>query len=211
MTLSERFEFIKRDLNSVELLAVSKGQDISKISELYRMGQRKFGENYLQELQRKADALKEECPDLEWHFIGHIQSKKMKKILEYADVIQSIDREELLPQLEKNPKPFYLQVNIDSSGSKGGFLPEEVVSSANKMSKRLHVYFMGLMCIPDPCEKEELREKFSKMRMLMQEIHFGPQKLSMGMSSDYQIAIEEGSSLVRVGTALFGERRKKEA
>jgi PLP dependent protein len=202
-----------------KLVAVSKTQPIEKIKEAYDAGQRLFGENKAQEMMAKHQALPQ---DIEWHMIGHLQTNKVKYIAPFVSLIHSVDSEKLLEEIDKQGKkigriiPCLLQVHIAKEETKFGFDPEEVVSfllgSAIVQLKNIEI--RGLMGMATFTEnKEAIREEFQSLRKLFNDLkeHALPsntkmKELSMGMSSDYKIAMEEGSTYVRIGTAVFGER-----
>lgn len=196
--------------NEVTLVAVSKRQDISKIKALYDLGQRDFGENYVQECLEKNEALMAlGCLDIRWHFLGHLQKNKVKKIAEVAFCIHSIDSSELALQIEKvcaltgKQMRAYLEVNIDEEASKTGVLPESAIGLSVFIKENCpHLEILGIMVIPTSAK--DSRDAFKRALVLNHQL--GYQKISMGMSSDYKIAIEEGSTCVRIGTLLFGVR-----
>jgi len=204
-----------RDPASVELLAVSKTFPVEAIREALDAGQVRFGENKVQEVMAKAPLLPAE---IEWHLIGHLQSNKVRKILPLASFIHSIgslslarDVDRIAGELGLFPK-VYLEVNLAAEGSKHGFSAESLRSSLEVLYTLQRLEIQGLMCIPpfadDP---EKSRPYFVQLRELRDELEKAggaplPQ-LSMGMSHDFEIAIAEGSTIVRVGSAIFGERR----
>ncbi|QLE79089.1 YggS family pyridoxal phosphate-dependent enzyme [Francisella sp. Scap27] len=211
-------QIIKNTDSKVKLLAVSKYQSIEKIDYLKSLGQTDFGENYLQELEEKATAR----PDLSWHFIGSLQSRKIKHIVKYVDSIQSVEKKDHLEKIDKAAKAenkqinVFLQINIDNDPNKSGFnsLQQDEVLKCIKISKELkNTTVVGLMCIPAKSITPD--KSFKKMKSFFDEVNSqlsNEQKLtrlSMGMSADYNLAIENGSSIVRIGSNLFGERVKK--
>jgi pyridoxal phosphate enzyme (YggS family) len=221
--LADRYRRIAGALPSrVTLVAVSKSQPIEAIEALYRLGQRDFGENYVQELLGKAERLRSmDCDGIRWHFIGHLQTNKVKVLLPWIHAIHSVDSERLAAELDKRwrafradegtPKlPCFLEVNIDREESKSGVLPEDAVAVATSISTRATgLKLEGLMAIPAPhSDVSEMRRAFAKVREL--ELNCQPHtagRLSMGMSGDYELAIAEGATHVRIGTALFGVRK----
>jgi pyridoxal phosphate enzyme (YggS family) len=200
-----------RPREDVRLLAVSKTKPTEMIREAYEAGLRWFGENRVQEVQQKKGI----CPpDIEWHLIGHLQSNKARLAASLFDKIHSVDSLKILQQLDRHAVrnlPILIQVNIAGDAAKFGAKPDEVerlIEAANA-SARLEV--CGLMTIPPFAEDpEKTRKHFRALRMLRdtaQEKTGTPlPELSMGMSHDLEVAIEEGSTWVRVGTALFGAR-----
>jgi len=200
----------------VALLAVSKTQPAAAVRELAALGQRAFGENYVQEglaKQRELAGL-----DLEWHAIGPLQSNKAREVAAHFDWLQSLDRIKLVAALDRlrpataAPLQVLIQVNIDDEASKSGCAPDEVgvISAAVCAAPRLML--RGLMTIPAPDPDWRRREAaFARMRRLFETLrrdHAGVDTLSMGMSEDFEVAIAQGATLVRIGSALFGPRTK---
>lgn len=209
----------RRSPESVQLLAVSKTRDADEVRQLHACGQTAFGENYLQEALDKIAAL-QDLP-LEWHFIGPIQSNKTRAIAEQFDWVHSVDRLKIARRLsEQRPKSLpplnlCLQVNISDEASKSGCTPAELPALARAVAALPGLRLRGLMAIPEP-ETDPTRQRatFARVRRLMEALHAElPQldTLSMGMSGDLDAAIAEGSTLVRVGTALFGPRNYNNA
>ena len=205
-----------RDSNSVLLMAVSKTQSVENILKAYEAGQRDFGENYIQESIEKIIELKD--LDITWHFIGKIQSNKSKYIAENFDWIHSVDKISTLKKindLRKNVEEklnVCVQVNIDSEDSKSGILVNEVEDFIVKASKFEKLKIRGLMAIPmyHPDYVSQYKT-FAKIKNLFDSLikkNFKLDTLSIGMSSDYNAAIEAGSTIVRIGTSIFGERKK---
>lgn len=198
----------------VRLLAVSKTRAAGEIAELAGVGQRAFGENYVQEASSKIEAL--EALALEWHLIGHLQSNKAQDAARIFDWVQTIDRPKLVPLLARH-RPIHLpplnvlvQVNIDDEASKHGCLPAQVGALADLIAAESRLRLRGLMAIPAPHADPRLRtQAFHAMRDLFDALarqHPGIDTLSMGMSEDFVAAIEQGATMVRVGSALFGPR-----
>ena len=205
-----------RDSNSVLLMAVSKTQSVENILKAYEAGQRDFGENYVQESIEKIVELKN--LDITWHFIGKIQSNKSKYIAENFDWIHSIDKISTLKKindLRKNVEEklnVCVQVNIDSEDSKSGIFVDEVEDFIIKASIFEKLKIRGLMAIPmyNP-EHDSQYKTFAKIKNLFDSLikkNYKLDTLSIGMSSDYYAAIEAGSTIVRIGTSIFGERKK---
>lgn len=203
--------------DKVILLAVSKYQSLDKIKYLSELGQKDFGENYLQELELKA----KESPELNWHFIGALQSRKIKKIVELASTIHSVEKKEHLikintaAQYQNKKIDVYLQINIDDDPYKSGFgsmQMDDAIECIVLASDFTHVNVIGLMCLPT--KSVEPKQSFIKMQQFYDTVNSKldtSQKLtelSMGMSGDYQEAIECGSTIVRIGSSLFGDRGK---
>ena len=205
-------ERVQRDPASVQLLAVSKTHPSQSLREMYQAGQRSFGENYLQEALTKIDELQD--LEIEWHFIGHVQRNKTKHLAEKFDWVHGVDRliiaERLSSQRMDSRKPLNIciQVNIDGQDSKDGCQPNEVAELVKQISQLPHIRLRGLMVIPAP----ENSVAFADAKTLFEQVkslHARPQDwdtLSMGMSGDLDAAIAAGSTMVRVGTALFGAR-----
>ena len=203
---------VQRDPASVQLLAVSKTHPSQSLRETYQAGQRSFGENYLQEALTKIDELQD--LEIEWHFIGHVQRNKTKHLAEKFDWVHGVDRliiaERLSSQRMDSRKPLNIciQVNIDGQDSKDGCQPDEVAELVKQISQLPNIRLRGLMVIPAP----ENSVAFSDAKTLFEQVkslHARPQDwdtLSMGMSGDLDAAIAAGSTMVRVGTALFGAR-----
>ena len=205
-------ERVQRDPASVQLLAVSKTYPSQSLREMYQAGQCGFGENYLQEALTKIDELQD--LEIEWHFIGHVQRNKTKHLAERFDWVHGVDRliiaERLSSQRMDSRKPLNIciQVNIDGQDSKDGCQPDEVATLVKQISQLPNIRLRGLMVIPAP----ENSVAFADAKTLFEQVkslHARPQDwdtLSMGMSGDLDAAIAAGSTMVRVGTALFGAR-----
>lgn len=196
-----------RSEKDVTLVAVSKMHEAEEILPLLLAGHRVFGENRVQEAMRKFPALKEQFPDLKLHLIGGLQTNKVKEAVSFFDVIESVDRlelaEKLAAEMKKQGKnlPCFIQVNTGEEPQKSGIVPRETISLV-KQCRDLGLNIIGLMCIP-PVD-DEPAPHFAFLKKLAQEA--GVKELSMGMSDDYDIAVQQGATFVRVGTALFGER-----
>jgi pyridoxal phosphate enzyme (YggS family) len=194
----------------VTLVAVSKTQPADAIREAYDAGQRDFGENYAQEWREKADALAD-LADLRWHFIGALQTNKVKVLAGRVHAIHTVDRVELARETSKRFSAkgavarTFLEVNTGGEASKAGCPPEEAPALAAAMRALPGLELVGLMAIPPP--DEDPRPHFRLLRGLRDRLGLG--ELSMGMSADWRIAVEEGATVIRVGTAIFGERPKK--
>lgn len=196
------------------LLAVSKFQPAESVRALAALGQRCFGENYVQEAMAKQVQLAD-LP-LEWHLIGPLQSNKCREAARHFDWVQSVDRAKLLPLLNRerpegrDPLNVLLQVNIDGEASKSGCLPADVAALADAAAALPRLRLRGLMAIPEPHpDPAQRRAAFAQMKVLFDSVkasHPSCDTLSMGMSDDYPLALAEGATLIRVGTALFGAR-----
>ena len=200
----------------VKLVAVSKLKPVEDIMEAYRAGQRAFGENYATELRDKHAQLPD---DIEWHFIGHLQGKQLKYYIQFVSMIHGVDSMEHLADVnhaaEKAGRTVdvLLQVHVAQEETKFGFLPEELVKLEG-LEKLVHVRICGVMGMASHTDDEaRVREDFHRIRSIFDTLKAGPFKdrpefreVSMGMSHDWPIAVEEGSTLVRLGTSIFGAR-----
>jgi hypothetical protein len=209
-----------RDPASVSLVAVSKTFPADAVTAVHAAGQVAFGENYVQEAVDKIEALRPQRGELEWHFIGPIQSNKTRAIAEKFDWVQSIDRLKVAQRLSEQRLPglpalnVLLQVNISGEGSKSGVAPDEVAALAQAIGQLPRLKLRGLMAIPEP-EADAARQRvpLAAMRTLFDRLRaagFAIDTLSMGMSADLESAVLEGSTMVRIGTAIFGERERKQ-
>ncbi len=203
-----------RDPESVSLLAVAKKKPAADIRQAYQLGQRDFGENYLQEAQEKMRALAD--LDIRWHFIGAIQSNKTRDIAEGFAWAHCIDRIKIARRLsaqrpdELGPLEVCIQVNVDREASKSGIALDAVADLAAEIADLPGLRLRGLMAIPAPRDDfAAQREPFARLREALESLQqrgLGCDTLSMGMTQDLEAAIAEGATLVRVGTAIFGER-----
>ena len=204
----------KRDAAGIKLLAVSKTFPASDVREAYAAGQREFGENYVQEALDKMAALRD-LP-IVWHFIGPIQSNKTRLIAENFAWVHGVDRLKIAQRLSEQRPPdlpplnICLQVNVSGEESKSGVVPQELPSLAQEVAKLPQLKLRGLMAIPAPADDEAAQRKpFAQLRELAQKITaqgIALDTLSMGMSHDFAAAIQEGATIIRVGTAIFGKR-----
>jgi pyridoxal phosphate enzyme (YggS family) len=208
VTIGERVAAMRARLPpGATLVAVSKTQPPDAIREAYAAGQRDFGENYAQEWKAKAEALAD-LPDLRWHFVGSLQTNKVRALAGRVAFVHAVDREELARELSRRWQPtgkvvrVFLDVNTGGESSKGGCPPAEAALLAGAVSGLPAVELVGLMCIPPP--GEDPRPHFRTLRGLRDRL--GLTELSMGMSGDWELAVAEGATFVRIGTALFGER-----
>ncbi len=211
-------ETASRPVDAVRLLAVSKTFGANDVIAAADAGQRAFGENYLQEALDKQAEIATQRPDLklEWHFIGPIQSNKTRAIASHFDWVHSIEREKIAQRLSEQ-RPAHLpdlqvclQVNISGEASKSGVHPDELPQLAKAVAQLPRLQLRGLMAIPEPAESlQAQRQPFSRLRQLAEALcaeGLTIDTLSMGMSADLQAAILEGATIVRVGTAIFGQR-----
>ena len=196
-----------RDPDTVQLVAVSKGQPIEAVLLAFAAGQTVFGENYAQELHEKADAL----PEAEWHFIGALQTNKVKIVVGHSALVHTCDRASLANELSKRAEMknivqrVLLEVNVGREPQKGGALPEQVGALHAAVREMERLRCDGLMCIPPP--EQDPRPHFRALREMRDRL--GLRELSMGMTADFEVAIEEGATIVRIGTAIFGERPRR--
>ena len=206
-----------REPSQVQLLAVSKTFGSDAVAAAHACGQRAFGENYLQEALDKIDALR--ALDLEWHFIGPIQSNKTRPIAENFAWVHSVDRAKIAERLaaarprELPPLNVCIEVNVGDESSKSGVAPADTRKLAQTIAGLPTLKLRGLMTIPPPAgDPATQRRFFASLRMLANDLTgagFAIDTLSMGMSADLEAAIAEGATIVRVGTAIFGERHKR--
>jgi len=202
-----------RNPENIKLLGVTKYADPRQIKELFDLGLSTLGENRVQELQRKASLL---SPDIEWHMIGHLQRNKVKKVIPLVNSIQSVDSERLAEEINRRAKKYerrvdiLIQVNIARDENKFGLFPDQVDKFIKNISGLNNINIQGLMTILPYFENpEDSRPFFKKMYDLFRTLkdknyeNVNLEELSMGMSNDYQVAVEEGSTWVRIGSALF--------
>lgn len=205
-----------RDRKEVTLIAVSKTKPVSMLEEIYSEGIRYFGENKVQEM---CDKYEEMPKDIRWQMIGHLQTNKVKYIVDKADLIHSVDSVHLAEMIDKEAKKkdttvrILLEVNMAREESKFGFMPEEVMDAVERISGYSSLKIEGLMTIaPFVADPEENRKYFAGLRELSVDIrsknvnNVNMSILSMGMTNDFEVAIEEGATMVRIGTAIFGAR-----
>ena len=205
-----------RSADSVTLLAVSKTQPAEAVRAAHAAGQRAFGENYVQEGLAKIEALADLRPELEWHLIGPLQSNKTRVVAEAFDWVHSIDRLKIAQRLSEQrpawaaPLQVCLQVNVSGEDSKSGVAPAELPALAQAVAALPRLRLRGLMAIPEPAGDEAAqRQPHRALRELLEALRqqgLALDTLSMGMSADLEAAVLEGATLVRVGTAIFGER-----
>jgi pyridoxal phosphate enzyme (YggS family) len=203
-----------RQPTDVRLLAVSKKQPLEKIREAAAAGQRDFGENFVQEGVEKIEALSD--LDLTWHFIGHLQSNKTRVVAEYFDWVHTIDKLKTARRLSEQrptglpPLNICIQVNVDDETSKSGVQPEALPELARACAELPNLRLRGLMCLPAVRDEfEQQRIPFAALRGMAEDLRRAgveTDTLSMGMTADFRAAVFEGATIVRIGTALFGER-----
>ena len=212
---------------NVTLVAVSKTKPVSAILELYNLGQRDFGENYVQELLEKQEQLPK---DIHWHFIGHLQTNKVKQIIDFVELIHGVDSWKLLKEINKQSEIInkvtncLLQIHIAQEETKFGLDENELNELLNKITSEpmKNIKVIGLMGMASFTEDEiQIRKEFTYLKSLFDKrnklstpvppnagVNFQLSTLSMGMTADYKIAIEEGSNMIRVGSLIFGERQR---
>jgi pyridoxal phosphate enzyme (YggS family) len=207
-----------RDVHGVTLLAVSKTLGADAVREAWAAGQRAFGENYVQEALAKIESLADLRPGIEWHLIGPLQSNKTKPVAEQFDWVHSVDRLKIAERLAAQRPPglpplqVCLQVNVSGEATKSGLAPHDVPALALAVARlpRERLVLRGLMAIPEPAgDLAAQRAPHRALRELMAALNeqgLGLDTLSMGMSGDLEAAVAEGSTMVRVGTAIFGAR-----
>tara|TARA_X000001036_G_C20421596_1_gene701387 strand:- start:105 stop:803 length:699 start_codon:yes stop_codon:yes gene_type:complete len=203
-----------KEVNEITILAASKSQSIEKIEEAFNGGIRNFGENYLQEAEPKIDSLNKEVI---WHFIGAIQTRKAKRIAEIFDWVHTVDSLKLAKKLNdsrpelQEPLKVCVQLNIDEEDSKAGIKVHELETFLSEVSSLKNLDVKGLMVIPKPRNSlEEQHSIFKEIKEIFDSLNQKGKNmdtLSMGMSSDYGPAIKEGSTIVRIGTGIFGLRK----
>lgn len=215
--ISETIIALKGQINGcATLVAVSKKKSNDAILEAYEAGQRDFGENYVQELCEKAVILPK---DIRWHLIGHLQTNKVKYIAPFVYLIQSVDSLKLLKEINRHAMRLekkincLLQVHVAQEETKSGFNPEELLELArkNEFKNFPHIAFHGIMGMASFTENEQqLKEEFSHIKSIFTELspYFGDEfkEISMGMSGDWQLAIDSGGTMVRIGSSIFGNR-----
>ncbi|OEG72867.1 YggS family pyridoxal phosphate-dependent enzyme [Shewanella colwelliana] len=216
LRIAQAAQISSRDSEEIKLLAVSKTKPISQILAAYHAGQRLFGENYVQEGELKIIELRPSCPDIEWHFIGPLQSNKTKIIAEHFDWMHTLSREKIAKRLNDQrpealmPLKVCIQVNISAEQSKSGIPPQELMSLARVINALPRIELRGLMAIPAATDDIAIqRREFAQMKVLfdqLRNVYPSVDTLSMGMSNDLEIAIDAGTTMVRIGTAIFGSR-----
>ncbi|WP_064197919.1 MULTISPECIES: YggS family pyridoxal phosphate-dependent enzyme [Emticicia] len=217
MAIVENIQFIEKEIEGkgVTLVAVSKTKPVEMLMEAYNAGFKRFGENYVQELVDKYEQMPK---DIEWHFIGHLQSNKVKYIASFVSLIHSVDSLKLLQEINKQAAKnnrvidCLLQIYIAEEDTKSGMTEEECLEilKAETLEKLPNVRIVGLMGMTTLTEDEtQIRKEFKKLKNFYQSLTINHSQLtilSMGMSGDYAIAIEEGSTMIRVGSKIFGGR-----
>jgi hypothetical protein len=218
MAIAQTAKKAGRNPDDIKLVAVSKTVDIDLMRQAMENGQMLFGENYLQEAAEKISLFP---PGVTWHFIGHLQSNKVKQAVELFDVIETVDRWKIAKALDNHSKilnkktSILIQINTGREKQKSGVFPEEAETLLHQIAQETDLNVLGLMTMPpfflDPeksrpyfRELKELAKRFATLNLFADNTHV---ELSMGMSNDFPVAIEEGATFVRIGTALFGARK----
>ena len=223
--ISTAAQAVSRDRRQIALLAVSKTFGVEAVLAAARAGQRRFGENYVQEavdkiaeLRRRAAAGEAAAAGLEWHFIGPVQSNKTRPIAEHFDWVHSVERLKIAQRLSEQRPPalpplnVLLQVNISDEASKSGAAPDELPALAQAVAALPRLRLRGLMAIPEP-EDDPARQRvpLARLRALFEQLRAADvplDTLSMGMSADLEAAVAEGATMLRIGTAIFGARTR---
>jgi pyridoxal phosphate enzyme (YggS family) len=198
-----------RSPHEITLVAVTKTVDAATIKSAYEHGIKNFGENRVQEAEKKIEELAALRQSITWHMIGHVQTNKIKSVTRLFNIVQSVDSMKLATGLDMQTQetlPVLLQVNVSGESTKSGFSVDQVSMAISEMNRLPHLNIKGLMTIAPWTDNEaEIRSVFRTLRELRDKL--GLEHLSMGMTDDYEIAIEEGSTIVRIGRAIFGKRR----
>ncbi|MDG6244286.1 MAG: YggS family pyridoxal phosphate-dependent enzyme [Methanolobus sp.] len=216
MTVNEKINKVLKELGETKLVCVTKTVDPARINEAIRAGATIIGENRIQEFEEKSDHI---LP-CEKHFIGHLQTNKVKQAVDHFDVIQSVDSTKIAEEIDKRAgdigkiQDVFLQVNIGEEPQKFGFTVHEIKTVIADIRLLGNVRITGLMCIPPYVSPQQARPYFRRMKILFERIkqdnmhnaNIDLLELSMGMSADYRVAIEEGATMVRIGSAIFGDR-----
>ena len=199
-----------RSPGDVRLVAITKGAPATKIRAVFDCGIRDFGENRVQEAQERIEELADLRNQVTWHMVGHVQSNKAKLAARLFDIIHSVDSVKLAQVLHRQAPetlPILIQVNVSREETKNGFEIEEVASAVKEIRKLPNLEIKGLMTIaPIADDPEDVRPVFRQLRQMRDSL--GLEHLSMGMTDDFEVAIEEGATMVRIGRAIFTERRK---
>ena len=197
-----------RNLDEIEVIAVSKKKSAENIREVINQNHRSFGENQIQEIEKKWPDLRKENKDIKLNFVGSIQSRKVESIFNYCDVIHSIDRMKIvkmfaeLEMANNQKKEYFIQINTGNEPQKSGVLMSQAEQFISECKSNYSLNIVGLMCLP-PINQDP-KDHFMNLKDLARNFKFS--SLSMGMSGDYEVAIECGSTHIRIGTHIFGER-----
>ncbi len=211
LRIARACERVGRSPDTVTVVAVTKTVEPSAVATVFKLGIKHFGENRVQEAERKIRQLTWLEPHPTWHLVGHLQTNKVKVAMELFDIIHSIDSvrlAEVISRCTETTMPVLLEVNVSGEASKGGFSVVEVAPALEAISRLPRIEIKGLMTIaPMVADAEEVRPVFKKLCSLRDSL--GLEHLSMGMTDDFEVAVEEGATLVRIGRAIFGERETK--
>ena len=199
-----------RSPGEITLVAITKGVEVPAIRAAFDSGIRDFGENRVQEAEAKIVQLADLKPNVTWHMVGHLQSNKAKSAVELFDIIHSVDSvrlAEILNRRVEKPLPLLLEVNVSGEATKGGFSVGETEAAVKAIKQLPNLKVLGLMTVaPFVADPEEVRPVFRKLRELRDSL--GLEHLSMGMTDDFEVAVEEGATMLRIGRAIFGDRRQ---
>ncbi|MCK5434681.1 MAG: YggS family pyridoxal phosphate-dependent enzyme [Dehalococcoidales bacterium] len=211
LRITRACERVGRSHDTVTVVAVTKTVEPSVVDTAFKLGIRQFGENRVQEAERKIRQLTWLEPHPTWHLVGHLQTNKVKVAMELFDIIHSIDSVRLAEVISRRTEttlPVLLEVNVSGEARKGGFSVVEVAPALEAISRLPRLEIKGLMTIaPLVADAEQVRPVFKKLCSLRDSL--GLEHLSMGMTDDFEVAVEEGATLVRIGRAIFGERETK--
>ena len=209
MRITRACERSHRSPSEITLVAITKGVEVPAIKAAFNLGIRDFGENRVQEAEAKIVQLADLKPNVTWHMVGHLQSNKAKSAVELFDIIHSVDSiklAEILGRRVEKPFPVLLEVNVSGEATKGGFSAGETEAAVKEIKQLPNLEVMGLMTVaPFVADPEEVRPVFRKLRELRDSL--GLEHLSMGMTDDFEVAVEEGATMLRIGRAIFGDRR----
>jgi pyridoxal phosphate enzyme (YggS family) len=201
----------RRSPDEITLVAVTKGFEVPAIRTAFNSGIRDFGENRVQEAEGKIAQLIDLKPSVTWHMVGHLQGNKAKVAVGLFDIIHSVDSvrlAEILKRRVEKPLPVLLEINVSGEATKGGFSVSEIAAAVEEIRKLSNLKLRGLMTVaPFVADPEGVRPVFRRLRELRDS--FGLEHLSMGMTDDFEVAVEEGATMLRIGRAIFGERRQQ--
>jgi pyridoxal phosphate enzyme (YggS family) len=207
--IAQACERSRRSADEITLVAVTKGVEVPAIRAAFEYGIRDFGENRVQEAEGKIAQLADLKPDVTWHMVGHLQGNKAKTAVELFDIIHSVDSVRLAEILNRRVEkllPVLLEVNVSGEATKGGFSMVETEAAVKAIKQLPNLKVLGLMTVaPFVADPEAVRPVFRKLRELRDSL--GLEHLSMGMTDDFEVAIEEGATMLRIGRAIFGDRR----
>jgi pyridoxal phosphate enzyme (YggS family) len=208
--IAQACERSHRSPGEITLVAITKGVEVPAIRAAFDSGIRDFGENRVQEAEAKIVQLADLKPNVTWHMVGHLQSNKAKSAVELFDIIHSVDSVRLAEILNRRVEkilPVLLEVNVSGEATKGGFSVGETAATIKEIKQLTNLKTIGLMTVaPFVADPENVRPMFRKLRELRDLL--GLEHLSMGMTDDFEVAIEEGATMLRIGRAIFGERRQ---